>query len=288
MATENAMSDSANFSVAKARSASTNQSVTTAINHRSRGESGVTVSKRTFLMNTIVSAAALASATAIPSPSVAEVGTEREVCQLAARSPRAAAITETVDPIFAAIEAHRRAAAAYAQACEAPCRMVGCRPTASVCVDYFDPPKLVQDTLDGQGVRTMIFAPSRERKPVYVSDPDQIKNNVPPEIEDDAREAWIKGKQAELSKEQRRIDRNFARTKLGKLEAIRDAAAERVDEAADALVDTKPTTIEGVSALLTYFGESDENMFPDDYEESSFGKAIVGNVAVALRELATA
>jgi hypothetical protein len=208
------------------------------------------------------------------------------ICQLAAQSPRAAA-TAAADPVFAAIEAHRKAVALVSEASEAPCKMSGGPGTAKVCVGYRRDLKFIENRKDEQGRLITIWDRSDEMKPVYAYDTGDIERNVPEEIKDDdaQRAAWIKSKLAEFRKEQRRLERNFARTKLGKLQAIQYAAMDRAAEAGIALAETRPTTIGGAIALLSYFAEveglGDDSSFPQ-LEDDPISARVARTVAAAL------
>lgn len=305
-------------------------------------------SRRGFLMNTIVSAASLASAAAIPSPSVAkasdinqaaatlarceqvvdtlrtkficqgwtmdEAGAQRAlsyfrnpvvtgpgedddyayweaeaflrdhgqsldwvldgdlggmICRLAAHSRRAAAVA-TVDSIFAAIEAHRCAYAEFEKANEAPSRIVGKHHRARVHIGDYAENNIVCSKTDDGGI-TITTTPTDKKSPRYAYDAADIERNVPRDLQGDDRGAWVKQRLAELKKDVSRIAKNHARTKLGKLEAIRDAAYGRERDTMWDLIWTVPTTMNGLAALLRYCRENgsiNHLVYNDEWEEA--------------------
>jgi hypothetical protein len=68
---------------------------------------------------------------------------------------------------------------------------------------------------------------------------------------------WIAKWRAALQKEERRLARNQARTKLGKFEGKRDAAHDRERGQMGELIWTVPTTATGLAELLGYCRENE-------------------------------
>jgi hypothetical protein len=68
---------------------------------------------------------------------------------------------------------------------------------------------------------------------------------------------WMAKWRAALQKEERRLARNHARTKLGKLEAKRDAAHDRERGQMWELIWTVPTTAASLAALLGHCRENE-------------------------------
>jgi hypothetical protein len=68
-------------------------------------------------------------------------------------------------------------------------------------------------------------------------------------------------------------------------------ASESMDDLAINLLNTEPTTVAGVDALLRYFADQEEGLFPekvnhDDGSEGAFGAFLVRHAADALRKIA--
>ena len=68
-------------------------------------------------------------------------------------------------------------------------------------------------------------------------------------------------------------------------------ASESMDDLAINLLNTEPTTVAGVDALLRYFANQEEGLFPDeasndDESEEAFGACLVRHAANALSKLA--
>jgi hypothetical protein len=133
-----------------------------------------------------------------------------------------------VDPIFAAVEAHRRAVAAHGEA--------------------VDTEMALEESLPDDRRRSLITI--WEEKIVETDDP-----------------RWIASERA------------------------RRAAVDTVDDLAMNLVKIEPTTIAGIEALLRYFADNEDNIFPDgvdrdDGSEEVFGTYLARHAADALRKIA--
>jgi len=68
-------------------------------------------------------------------------------------------------------------------------------------------------------------------------------------------------------------------------------ASESMDDLAIDLLNTEPTTVAGIEALLRYFADQEEGLFPeevnhDDGSEDAFGAYLVRHAADALRKIA--
>lgn len=74
-------------------------------------------------------------------------------------------------------------------------------------------------------------------------------------------------------------------------EQARMAASNAMDDAAIDLLNIEPTTVAGIEALLRYFSDQDDAIFPDDVSDDdesaeAFGACLVRHVADALRKIA--
>jgi hypothetical protein len=133
-----------------------------------------------------------------------------------------------VDPIFAAIEAHRRAVAAHGEAVETEMALEVSLP-------------------EGQRQSDIKVW---EEKIVETDDP-----------------RWLAAVRA------------------------RWEASNSMDDLAIDLLNTEPTTVAGIEALLRYFADQEEGLFPDnasddDGSEETFGTYLVRHAADALRKIA--
>jgi hypothetical protein len=187
-----------------------------------------------------------------------------------------------------AIEAHRRAVAAYAEAVVAPSRMFGKQ--RSVCIqiaEYDDFDSTFNETKQGDVTTlTVTRTPNGKKKPVLAYSYEEIERDAKHYAKESDRDAWIEKQIAKFDKEERRIAQLHSRTKLGKLEAIVDKTSEAETEAGLVLAETKPTSLEGAVALLDYFAEvagSGNESFPDsERDDQPFAVAIARNIAKAL------
>jgi hypothetical protein len=164
---------------------------------------------------------------------------------------------EAPDPIFAVIETHRRASATYIDADEAPSKMVGKSHSARVSIGDFADGDAVRSKTDEHGKFTITWVPTGKKSPLYAYDSISIEKSVPRDLQGADRDAWVGQRLAELEKDERRIAKNHARTKLGKLEAVRDQAYERERDCMLDLIWTTPTTMNGLAALLRYCRENE-------------------------------
>jgi hypothetical protein len=69
------------------------------------------------------------------------------------------------------------------------------------------------------------------------------------------------------------------------------AASEAMDDLAIDLLNTKPTSVAGIDALLRHFADQDEGLFPDevrndDGSAEAFGSCLARHAADALRQIA--
>jgi hypothetical protein len=203
-------------------------------------EPGVT-SRRNLIIS-----AAVATAAAVAAPSIA--------------SAAAASVEAQPDPILAAIEAHRRANAAYLEAEE---------PLGRTLERKQRRPRVLLGYHDGRGVITS--APTGKRVPTYAYSIADIERNAGDFIDLEGRDKWIVQRAAELEKDEQRLAKQHAKTKLGKLEAIRDKAYEGERERLWDLIWTRPTTINGLAALLRYCRENqsiNELVHEDTWEDA--------------------
>jgi hypothetical protein len=216
-------------------------------------------------MNSIVSAASLATATVVAGPSLATTPPVTDATSFPGVPAGAP------DPIFAAIEAHRCANDDYKKAVEAPSRVVGKHRPARVCVGHSADGEFSRTKTDERGGYTLTWTPNGEKSPIYAHGAGEIRNSVPRNLEDADRDAWIAKHLAELKKEERRIAKQRARTKLGKLEAILARAGQRERDRMWDLIWTTPTTLNGLAALLRYCRENEtinEVVFDDEWEDT--------------------
>jgi hypothetical protein len=174
------------------------------------------------------------------------------ICAKASRSPRALELAKAADPIFAEIEAHRGADAAYTDAVSAAdIRDRRRHYEARILIGHFRDGKGVAKVRK-DGSHTYTWTPTRKKIPIYASDRTKISENVPRDLRGSARDTWIEQQNARLEKEKKRFAKARARTKLGKLEAIREKAYEIVSDRTWDLIWTMPTTAEGLVALFEY------------------------------------
>jgi hypothetical protein len=214
-------------------------------------------SRRGFIMNSIVSAAAVASATAIPS--------------IAAGRTTVANPPLAVDPIFAAIEAHRAARQGYNQACDAHSEAeergdTEARPNAVIKIGEFESNEMEEK--DGGVIE---FRPSGKMVPMYARSRSDIIRDATALDDDAKREDWIEARCKELEAEQDRLDAEWHQSGLDGFEMAMDTAYDVERDRAWELIWTMPTTALGLAALHAHIGECggsiSEMIHHDEWEE---------------------
>jgi hypothetical protein len=149
------------------------------------------------------------------------------------------------DPIFAAIEAHRSAEAAHERAVsemddleEGLPRDVKRQPHVPIMVDItpdIDPNNLPADA-----------------KVRWCHDAEEIAATLPAWASAGNREAALEAALAGLEQDRRELEAARQTCGLTAMEAARDRTSNAAEDAALAILDTHPTTVAGVVALLTY------------------------------------
>jgi hypothetical protein len=185
------------------------------------------------------------------------------ICREASASPRARKIAANSDPIFAAIEAHRCADAQYLEAARAADIPNGPRREARVLIGYDDDGVFIRSKTDELGSYSLTWVPNGKKTPLYARDRAGIEKSVPRDLQGSAQDAWVAQRVAKLEKEKDRISKAAARTKLGKLEAIREKFSDLERDRMWELIWTVPITLDGLLALLRY---GPEKVFHDEWE----------------------
>jgi hypothetical protein len=134
---------------------------------------------------------------------------------VAALLPPASIAASQPDPIFAAIEVHRRAHSKFVLATEVADIKPKYRESPRVIVGYFNDGDYERSETDEHGGFTATWKPNGKRAPLYAGR-SEIERNAPRELQGEERNAWIAERTAALEKEERRLAKAFARTKLGK------------------------------------------------------------------------
>ena len=165
-----------------------------------------------------------------------------------------AASAPTDDPIFEAIDDHRRAKQAFAKAC-ADADNLEFPPTARIVIGHVKDGNWTK-TDDEDGGYTLRWTPNGEEKPIYLTDACDLYRNAPKGLEGADRGAWMTARKAELEREKKRVAAEWAQTEQGKLDAIREEADDAEYSSVWNLIWTMPTTKAGLSALLAYVREN--------------------------------
>jgi hypothetical protein len=159
------------------------------------------------------------------------------------------------DPIFAAIEAHRRANRAFAEAVTAADLPGAGRPDARIIIGHHKGGEWTRTDHDDGGI-TLRFIPADDDLPLYADYPEEIERSAPKDLQGADREAWIAERKGKLEKEQERLDEEYEQTERGKLDVIRREADDLEHERLWDLIWTMPTTLAGIAALKAYVRKS--------------------------------
>ena len=116
--------------------------------------------------------------------------------------------------------------------------IVGKYRTPRVCIGDHANGEFSKSKTDERGGYTLTWTPNGKKSPLYAYSPADIEKATQ--------------KLAELEKDEKRLIKQRARTKLGKLEAIRDQAYDLALDRMWDLIWTVPTTLNGLAALLRY------------------------------------
>jgi hypothetical protein len=197
------------------------------------------------------------------------ISTRRDFLRVASLAGAALAVPSLAlaagepDPIFAAIEVHRAAEAAFGSAIRelddleerlSPDVMRQARvPIVFNIGPDVDPNNLPPDT-----------------KVRWCRDAEEIEATLPAWASAENRKAALEAALAGLEKDRRELELARETCGLTAMQAARDSASAAADDAALAILDTHPTTEAGVVALLTYAADYTKggvwpsNLFDDD------------------------
>jgi hypothetical protein len=157
------------------------------------------------------------------------------------------------DPIFALLEAHRAAVAAFSEASKQADGIPfneRTRALARVVVGYDADGELIKGA-DAEGP-FFRWKNNGKKNPIYAHSTYEIEQKAPKELDEQTREAWIDERTQELVKEEERVRNEKLQTEHGRLEAVSNTAADREWNLIHELMGTLPTTSGGLAALLSY------------------------------------
>jgi hypothetical protein len=159
------------------------------------------------------------------------------------------------DPIYAAIEVHRKALAVWSATLKASDGVNG-PPAARVYLrDMAVRDYSMEDGDDG--VFTVRWRPTGKVEPIYAQSGADIERSAPRNLSKEEKDAWVAQKINELRSEQQRLNDEFDKTSEGKLWTTCNNAASEEDEAQYVLFDTTATTLQGLLGLIAYIRSSD-------------------------------
>jgi hypothetical protein len=160
-----------------------------------------------------------------------------------------------VDPIFAALEAHRVAADALELARKPWDAVDETRPEARIKVGEYRKQDIAIVSNE-RGGKTIDTFPTEERVSIFASDRNDLRRSAPEGLSKSEVNAWIEERFREIEAEQERIDVEWSRSDLGKIEMAYDDAYKVERSRTWDLIWTTPTTIQGLAALLGYCREA--------------------------------
>src|ERR1700749_4576240 len=172
---------------------------------------------------------------------------------LAVPAIAAATAAAAHDPIFALIEAHRAAAAAFAEASKQADRIPFNERTsaiARVVIGYDADGELIKGA-DAEGP-FFRWKNNNKKNPIYAHSTYEIEQKAPKELDEQARDAWIEERTQEFAEEEERVKKEKAQTEHGRLEIASETAADREWNLLHELMGTLRTTPGGLAAVLSY------------------------------------
>jgi hypothetical protein len=156
------------------------------------------------------------------------------------------------DPIFAAIEAHRKAHADWIKALRRFDETEETPPEARIYLGEVNDVECVKNPDE-----TMTIRRTGKTEAVYARCEEHIKDFPTKSWSDAVRNAWIQKKRAELHTETQRLNEQFAQTPAGRLWVASEDLADKHNAVEAKLFDTTATTLAGLLALLTYLRTND-------------------------------
>jgi hypothetical protein len=158
------------------------------------------------------------------------------------------------DPVFVAIEAHRKAAEALEQAREPWDEVDDLHPEARIKIGQYRE-RDITTIPNGRGGTTIEVWPTEKLMPIFASDGVDLRRHAPSGLTTSEVNAWIEERSQEIEAEQARVDAEWYQTAPGKLELAYSAAYVVERDRMWNLIWTFPTTIRGLAALLRYVNE---------------------------------
>jgi hypothetical protein len=174
------------------------------------------------------------------------------------------------DPIFAAIEAHRKAADDLEQAREPWDEADELHPKARIKIGEYEE-RTLTELPDGRGGTTITLWPTGKLTPLFASNRGDLRVNAPSGLDGSELEAWIEEQSQNIDAEQERIDAEWYHTAPGKLELAYNAAYDIERDRVRNLIWIMPMTARGLAALLRYVNERSgarEFIYDDEWVEA--------------------
>jgi len=195
-------------------------------------------------------------------------------------------VPKDIDPIYAAIEKHRRLTAESEAICleaekiesELPHGVLDmpCVPTFPIRGGKFE---LIEKTEDYQTLRYQLNDLTGEMDHAHsIADLRKEAKTIPAKH----RSAWFADRSAALKREQDRIDKILNESGYTAISERRSSLDVAEYNAGQELITTRPTTLEGIAALAIYVSEctsADYSLMPDGDDR----KIVLQNIAAALR-----
>jgi hypothetical protein len=192
-----------------------------------------------------------------------------------AATPEPAATT-AVDPIFALIKRHRKALAKQARLGRISTKLweIPGEDDLNRGGVVVGEKKIRRDELveRNEDVLHMRFVPTDEVEPIVVLNEKHLPQYAPTNLTEDERAGWVKEKTKELRRNRRADNHRRRNSPYGRAYDAWNEACEIAEELTGRLVETRPTTVAGLAAVLAYWSEiaTEDEHFLDLYATASF------------------
>jgi hypothetical protein len=233
-------------------------------------------SRRAFLTGAAPAAAAFALVGGAAANAVAT--------GLAVATPQAA-VAPASDPIFALIDLHRTALRRERRKYKLLEKQGDAEDDAHRGVVVGEKPvrkrESIQDDDDAHHIR---YVPTGEMKPIVVWSEDVLANHAPTDLSETERAAWIKEKTKELQRNQRAYFQREDDSPRGRAYDAWNAANEITLRLSKQMIETRPTTMAGVAAVLAHWSRV---MDEDEHDRDFFStREFLKKIAEAVQAIA--
>jgi len=183
----------------------------------------------------------------------------------AAPAPGLAAAPEA-DPIFEMIKQHQRAVRAQKRAHKRFQKYSDDETAGPMQIIVGEEPeiKLKNEVVDGLWTRHEYL--TGNMVPIFAHTKNQIEHYAPKDLSEDQRTEWVRQKYAKMLRDYRNREAKFKKSQRSVTYDAWNAKCDAMVAASKRLIETQPTTLAGISAVLAYWAKvADEDECDRDF-----------------------